>query len=101
MIDKSLDWLSQAKQFTQLDLTSAYHWMKIKKGNEWKTAFRIWYGHFEYQVMPFGLSNIPASFQNYINKILTEKLDIFIIVYLANIFTYTKDPGQALVNAVW
>ena len=43
--------------------------------------------------MPFGLFNVPASFQEYINKILTKKLDIFIIVYLDYIFIYIKDPG--------
>ncbi len=43
--------------------------------------------------MPFGLSNAPANFQGYINKVLAEKLDIFIIVYLDNILIYTKDPG--------
>ena len=74
--------------------------MRIKKGNEWKTAFQTWYGHFKYQVMPFGLSNAPASFQGYINKILAEKLDIFVIVYLDDILIYTEDPGQAHVNAV-
>ena len=51
--------------------------------------------------MPFGLSNAPASFQGYINKILTEKLDIFVIVYLDDILIYNKDPSQAHVNAVW
>ena len=50
--------------------------------------------------MPFGLSNAPASFQGFINKILTKKLDIFVIVYLDNIFIYTEDPGQAHVDAV-
>ena len=44
--------------------------------------------------MPFGLCNILTNFQNYINKILAEKLDIFIIIYLDNIFIYTKDPIQ-------
>ena len=42
----------------------------------------------------FGLSNASASFQGYINKILAEKLDIFVIVYLDDIFIYIKDPGQ-------
>ena len=93
LIGESLDRLGRAKRFTQLDLTSAYHRMRIKEGDEWKTAFRTRYGHFEYQVMPFGLSNAPASFQGYINKILAEKLDIFVIVYLDDIFIYTKDPG--------
>ena len=51
--------------------------------------------------MPFGLSNAPASFQGYINKILAEKLDIFVIVYLDDILIYTEDPGQGHVEAVW
>ena len=100
LICESLDRLGQAKRFTQLDLTSAYHRMRIKEGDEWKTAFRTRYGHFEYQVMPFRLSNAPASFQGYINKILAEKLDIFVIVYLDDILIYTEDPGQGHVEAV-
>ena len=67
--------------------------MRICEGNEWKTAFRTQYDHFEYQVMLFGLSNTPATFQGYVNIILTEKLDIFVIVYLDDILIYTKDPG--------
>ena len=51
--------------------------------------------------MPFRLSNAPTSFQGYINKILAKKLDIFVIVYLENIFIYSEDPSQAHVNAVW
>ena len=74
--------------------------MKIKESDKWKTAFRTQYGHFEYQVMPFGLSNVPASFQGYINKILFEKLDIFVIVYLEDILIYTEDPSQGHVEAV-
>ena len=50
--------------------------------------------------MLFGLSNVSAIFQRYVNKILTEKLDIFVIVYLDNILIYTKDPGQSHVEAV-
>ena len=100
LISEFLDRLGRTKWFTQLDLTSAYHQMRIREGDEWKTAFRTRYGHFEYQVMPFGLSNTPASFQGYINKILAEKLDIFVIVYLDDILIYTEDPGQPHVDAV-
>ncbi len=50
--------------------------------------------------MPFELSNTPASFQGYINNILAEKLDIFVVVYLDDILVYTKDPGQPHVDAV-
>ena len=50
--------------------------------------------------MPFGLSNAPVSFQGYINKILAEKLDVFVIVYLDDILIYTEDKGQGYVEAV-
>ena len=101
LIGELLNWLRRAKRFTQLDLTSAYHRMRIKEGDEWKTAFRTRYGHFEYQVMPFGLSNAPTSFQDYINKVLAEKLDIFVIMYLNDIFIYTKDRDQGHMEVVW
>ena len=64
------------------------------------------YGHFEYQVMSFGFSNAPASFQGYVNKILAEKFDVFVIMYfddilyLDDILIYTKDAGQGYVKAV-
>ncbi len=74
--------------------------MRIQEGDKWKTAFRTRYGHFMYQVMPFGLSNALASFQSYINKILAEKLDIFILMYLDDILIYTKDLGQPHVKTV-
>ena len=51
------------------------------------------YGHFKYQVMFFSLSNALAIFQGHVNKILVEKLDIFVIVYLDNIPIYTKNPS--------
>ena len=101
LIKEFLDQLSHSKHFTQLDLTNAYHQIKIKEGNKWKTTFWTWYGYFKYQMMPFGLSNTPASFQGSVNKILAEKLDIFIIGYLDNIFIYIKNTDQGHVNAVW
>lgn len=100
MIGGSLDRLGRAKRFTQLNLTKAYHRMRIRKGNNWKIAFRTRYGYFEYQVMPFGLFNIPASFQGYINKILAEKLDIFAIIYLNDILISTENSGQGYVKAI-
>ncbi len=74
--------------------------MRIRKGDEWKTAFRTRYGHFEYQVMLFGLTNAPATFQGYINKILAEKLNVFVIVYLDDILIYTESKSKEHVEAV-
>ena len=74
--------------------------MRIHEGDEWKTAFKTRYGHFEYQVMPFGLSNTSAIFQGYVNKVLAEKFDIFVVVYLDNILIHTKDLEQSHVEVV-
>ena len=75
--------------------------MRIHEDKKSKTAFWTQYGHFKYQVMSFGLSNTLATFKRYINKILAEKLDIFVIVYLDNILIYTKDQGQLHIEAVY
>ena len=100
LIGESFDRLGRAKRFTELDLTSAYHRIGIKEGDEWKTAFRTCYGQFDYQVIPFGLYNATASFQGYISNMLAGKLDIFFIVYQDDIFIYTDDPRQAHVDVV-
>ena len=67
--------------------------MRICECDEWKTTFRTQYGYFEYQVMLFSLPKASAIFQGYENKILAEKLDIFVIIYLDNILIYTEDPS--------
>ena len=69
------DRTNQAKIFTKIDLKNGYNLIRIKKGDEWKTAFRTRYGHFEYLVMPFGLANAPATFQAMIHDILRDLLD--------------------------
>ena len=74
--------------------------MRIREVDKWKTVFRARYSYFEYQFMSFGLSNTPASFQGYVNKILAEKLDVFVIVYLDDILIYIKNAGQGHVEAV-
>ncbi len=75
--------------------------MGIQEGNKWKTAFRTYYSYFKYQVMLFGLTNVLAIFQGYINKILVEKCKIFIIVYLDDILIYTKNKKDGYMEAVW
>ena len=62
LISELLDRLGYAKVFSKLDLRDAYYRLRIKEGDEWKTAFKTRYGLFEYMVMPFGLANAPATF---------------------------------------
>ena len=69
--------LSEANSFTKLDVRGAYNLIRIKEGDEWKTAFRTRYGRFESLVMPFGLTNAPATFQSFINSALALFLDNF------------------------
>uniref|UniRef100_A0A4W5N0X4 ribonuclease H n=1 Tax=Hucho hucho TaxID=62062 RepID=A0A4W5N0X4_9TELE len=86
--------LQGASIFTKLDLRNAYHLVRIKKGDEWKTAFNTPRGHFEYLVMPFGLSNSPAVFQALINDVLRDIVDQFIYVYLDDILIFSSSLQQ-------
>ena len=90
LADELRDRLSGAKVFTKLDLRGAYNLIRIKKGEEWKTAFRYRYGHFEYQIILFGLTNIPVIYIRIMNNILRDYLDKIYIVYLDNILVYSK-----------
>lgn len=74
--------------------------MRIREGNKLKAAFKTRYTHFKYQVMPFRLTNTLATFQGYINNILVQKLDVFIIMYLDDIFIYIKSIKEEYVEVV-
>ncbi|CAJ0938890.1 unnamed protein product [Ranitomeya imitator] len=80
-----------ASWFTKIDLRGAHNLVRIKQGDEWKTAFNTPEGHFEYLVMPFGLSNAPSVFQSFMHDIFREYLDKFLIVYLDDILVFSDD----------
>ncbi|CAJ0931673.1 unnamed protein product [Ranitomeya imitator] len=77
--------------FTKIDLRGVYNLVRIKRGDEWKTAFNTPEGHFEYLVMPFGLANAPSVFQSFMHDIFREYLDKFLIVYLDDILIFSDD----------
>ena len=72
----------------------AFHRIRIRRGDEWTTAFRTSYCHFEYQVMPFGLGNASATFQAYINKALRGLVDAICAIYLDDILIYSQEPAE-------
>ena len=94
LISDLFDQLRTARRFTRLDLPDAYHLVRIKQGDEWKTAFRSKFGTFQYNVVSFGLSNAPSAFQFFMNDILKEYLGKFVAVYLDDILIYSNDPAD-------
>ncbi|MBW0571496.1 hypothetical protein O181_111211 [Austropuccinia psidii MF-1] len=80
--------------FSKIDLRGAYNLLRIKEGDEHLTCFRTKYGSFEYLVMPFGLTNAPASFQNLVNDIFQDLLDVFVVVYLDDIMVFSKSEEE-------
>ena len=93
-ISELQDRLQGAKIFTKIDLRGAYNLVRIRKGQEWMTAFRTRYGIYKYTVMPFGLTNAPATCQELVNNALKKYLDIFVIAYLDDILIYSKDETE-------
>ncbi|MBW0587438.1 hypothetical protein O181_127153 [Austropuccinia psidii MF-1] len=80
--------------FSKIDLCGAYNLLRIKEGDEHLTAFRTKYGSYEYLVMPFGLTNSPASFQNLVNDIFADFLDVFVVVYLDYIMVFSSSEEE-------
>ena len=94
LINETLDRLQKAKIYTKLDLQNAYNSIRIKEGDEWKTAVRTRYGLFEYLVMPFGLTNAPATFQRFITDVLREYMDVTCVIYLDDILIFSQNEEE-------
>ncbi|KAL0199954.1 hypothetical protein M9458_003141, partial [Cirrhinus mrigala] len=91
LVPSALEQLRSAKYFTKLDLRSAYNLIRIREGDEWKTAFSTTTGHYEYLVMPFGLSNSPSIFQAFVNEVFRDMLHRYVIVYIDDILIYSEN----------
>ncbi|KAH5222643.1 hypothetical protein HBI18_040700 [Parastagonospora nodorum] len=94
LIQETLSRLSKAKIFTKLDVIAAFNKLRIADGDEEKTAFKTRLGLFEYLVVPFGLSNAPASFQRFINGVLGDSLDQYVTCYLDDILIYSDSVKE-------
>ena len=89
-IDELLDQLRRATMISKIDLRYEYHQILVKPEDMQKTAFKSHYGHYEYLVMPFRVTNDPAIFMDYMNRIFRPYLDQFVVVFIDNVLIYSK-----------
>jgi hypothetical protein len=93
-IDDLFDQLQGSSYFSKIDLRSGYHQLKVKEEDVPKTAFRTRYGHYEFLLMPFSLTNAHAVFMDLMNRVRNPYLDKFIIVFIDDILIYSKTKEE-------
>jgi hypothetical protein len=98
LISSAFEPLQGATVFSKLDLRNAYHLVRIREEDEWKTAFNTASGHYEYLIMPFGLTNAPAVFQALVNDVLHDILNRFVLIYIDDIFIFSRSPQEHVLN---
>jgi hypothetical protein len=93
-IDDLFDQLKDGKIFSKIDIRSGYHQVRIKDEDIGKTTFRTRYGHYEFTMVPFGLSNAPAIFMCLMNRVFRNYLENFFVVFLDDILVYSKTEKE-------
>ena len=91
LIDETLSRPARAKIYTKLDIRQAFHRIRMDPASEEYTTFRTRYGAYNCKVLPFGLTNGPATYQRYMNDVLFDYLDVFCTAYLDDIVIYSEN----------
>ncbi|GJT54365.1 putative reverse transcriptase domain-containing protein [Tanacetum coccineum] len=92
--DGLFDQLQGSSVYSKIDLQSGYHQLRVRKVDILKTTFRMRYGHYEFQVMLFGLTNVPAVFMDLMNRVCKSYLEKFVIVFIDDILIYSKNKVE-------
>ncbi|GJW87857.1 putative reverse transcriptase domain-containing protein [Tanacetum coccineum] len=93
-IDDLFDQLQGSSIYTEIDLRSGYHQLRVRDEDIPKTSFKTRYGHYEFQVMPFGLTNTPVVFMDLMNHVCKPYLDKFVIVFIDDILIYSRNKEE-------
>jgi hypothetical protein len=76
--------------FSKIDLRSGYHQLQIKEDDVPKTAFKMSFGHYDFTILPFGLTNTPGLFMSLMNRVFCKYSDKFIQVFIDDILIYSR-----------
>ena len=93
-IDDLFDQLRGVRVYSKIDLYTGYYQLRVREADIPKIAFRMWYGHFEFTMMPFRLTNVPVAFMDLMHRVFQPYLDRFVVVFIDDILIYSKTKEE-------